>query len=819
MIRHIDSHRFLLFSLILAVSLLTCRQSDRIVVPFQRLTDERTMVVYDSGESWRIPGHQIQRTAPYPAADISRNADGKVRYNGSIEIPRGSLLLGVDIGVHGDIRTDPVHVLIHLFEHKNDTDEVEGFPLRLAVGEERQILCKHRYNPSPLYWRAECVSSRDNASERELRINIRGRFARAKSLDPGFQYLRASGETRPSLLFTPGTSIATALPEGAGWAFQSGIAQPVRGCAVSAVLRSSSGDSLLGVFKTPTSAWTDSALILPTLHSGDSLIFHCHGPETKNGVIMLGDPVVRQVTTSPYNKPNILMISLDTVRADALEPWAQQGISPGIGAFARKSAVWMNAYAPAPVTDASHRSLFCGLLSNRHTFLGKERGSSPTTIRMMAEVLSQYGYRTGGFTDGGLISSAYGFHRGFDRYWEYSGDPRNKVHLPRILSLAVRWIKNEGQRHPWLTFVHTYQAHSPYVLHEHKDAPAINISVIARMQENVPLRHQATLNSQKIPTERHVKELVRKHYRSEITYLDKHISSFLDNLSERGFLDNTIVILFSDHGEGFGEHGLLGHNNSIYEEQTRIPLIIRFPHGEHSGRVITQTVRLIDVYPTILDYLGIPADPGLDGQSLLTEIGEDGEFHRPVLAHQLWHMAVTTWPYKLIAGRNGFTTRLYNLERDPVERHDILPNVDHAVVDSLKRILIAGFIESEPGRTVTISRPRTKSVELSLIANDCREWSFLFMVKNDRIEKRPDGFTLNLVPSNAGSVSLFVPSTDGIRLETGNERVVIGDQTELTLGGIHFAITQCMGTAPGLEVDYPRSYEHTERLKALGYLQ
>ena len=378
MMRNSFGHRLALF-LACILGFMVCRKHDDPVRLFNRLADTRSIVVHDVGSVWQIPGDQIKRTPPSRGEDTIRNDGVTIIRRGTLEIPVGSIFLGVDFTVGSERNAESGTMLIHLFEDEKEEREVEGFPLRISHRSERQVLCEHRYNPPPFHWRAEYFSSSVQRSNDPPDFTIRGRYARAKTLVPGLQHLRASGETRPSLLFTPGTTISAALPAGDGWIFAAGIAQPVVGCTVSLSIRSSTGDSLLAVFRTPEWAWHDSSIFLPKLSPCDSLYFECHSPKG-NGVLILGDPVIRKASPISGDRPNILMISLDTVRADALEPWAQQNAAPGIGAFSREAVVFMNAYAPAPVTDASHRSLFCGLLANRHTHLCQERGFAPVCL-------------------------------------------------------------------------------------------------------------------------------------------------------------------------------------------------------------------------------------------------------------------------------------------------------------------------------------------------------------------------------------------------------------------------------------------------------
>lgn len=304
----------------------------------------------------------------------------------------------------------------------------------------------------------------------------------------------------------------------------------------------------------------------------------------------------------------IVLVSLDTLRPDHLGIYGYaRDTSPSIDAFAKGSFVVERALAPAPNTPPSQMSMMTSLYPSRHGFSGDGDKLDPD-IETLAERLHSAGFATGGFVDGGYLRSVFGFNRGFDVYDDRGGG------LAKILPKALRWLEERGDESFFL-FLHTYDIHAPYIspppfagmFHE-KPYSGDLVPTVARLDR---LFRDGT----KLPAEA-MQHLV-DCYDEGIRYTDWQLGRLFDRLHELGRLEDTLVILTSDHGEEFGEHGSLLHWQLYYQPNLRIPLILRPPGGVDGPQRIRDTAELIDILPTLLDWSDSPPLAAAQGRSLV----------------------------------------------------------------------------------------------------------------------------------------------------------------------------------------------------------
>lgn len=430
-----------------------------------------------------------------------------------------------------------------------------------------------------------------------------------------------------------------------------------------------------------------------------------------------------------YAGHNVLVISLDTCRRDALSLYgAPDDSSAHLASFARDAVVFEHARAPAPHTAPSHMSLFTSLLPSVHGVQNVQHGVHPETgkrrpliesvpqdVPTLAEVLSARGYRCIGLTDGGNLNPPHGFDRGFEHY------TADLIGAEAQFADAARWIGElRAGDAPWFLFVHTYEMHAPYV------SPPEYVARWAPDDYEGPLRQAVDALQGKSFREafgamRSVfwKDVdgfgadevryLRGLYAAGVQYTDDMAASFLDLLRGSETFDDTLVVVLSDHGEEFAEHGRWQHEQ-LYEECLRVPLIVRLPGGAGGGTRIPTPVSLMDVMPTLLELLGVERDglPGkrflpMQGRSLARALvtGQAPEA-RPVFSElrsdrtfpdgargplREWKVAVVHQSQKIIvdeyarqAGRDD--VRAFDLSADPDElQPDVL--VDDAVRGAL----------------------------------------------------------------------------------------------------------------------------------------
>jgi len=284
---------------------------------------------------------------------------------------------------------------------------------------------------------------------------------------------------------------------------------------------------------------------------------------------------------------DVVLVSIDTLRADALGAYGRAGAdTPWIDRLAAAGVRFETARAHNVVTLPSHASLLSGHLPLGHGIRDNSGFRFPRELDTLATVLSARGYRTGAFVSAFVLDSRFGLDRGFDVYDDrVSGASRRSAFAvpersaPDTVAAALAWLEAAGER-PSFLFVHLYEPHSPYA-----------------------------------PSEPHASRHREAPYQGEVAAADAALEPLLRPLVDGTRRRPALVVLTSDHGESLGEHGEETHGVFAYEATLRVPLVLAAPGLR--PRVVREPVRLVDVMPTVLDVLGVEPPPGLDGRSLL----------------------------------------------------------------------------------------------------------------------------------------------------------------------------------------------------------
>src|SRR5436309_4712262 len=311
---------------------------------------------------------------------------------------------------------------------------------------------------------------------------------------------------------------------------------------------------------------------------------------------------------------NLLLVSIDTLRADRIGAYGyQRGTSPAMDRLAARGVRFETVIADSNWTLPSHMTLFTGRAPSVHGVTLPAHRLAPE-VPTLAELLRARGYRTAAFTGGGWVLGVYGFARGFERYEDHGLD------FPTALELAERKIRDFATDDRFFIFVHTYEVHCPY------DPPS---SYAARFRTRPPEDELETRGrcgntyyntSGLTPGQA---KFLSDRYDASIRYADDLLAGFLERLEAGGRLSDTLVVVLSDHGEEFLEHGRIGHRATQYIESLRIPWIMVGPGLE--PRVVQEPAGLADVMPTVLGLLRIPPPPS-DGVSLLRVLqGRDAD--------------------------------------------------------------------------------------------------------------------------------------------------------------------------------------------------
>jgi arylsulfatase A-like enzyme len=323
-------------------------------------------------------------------------------------------------------------------------------------------------------------------------------------------------------------------------------------------------------------------------------------------------PLVRRPAAAPDTRPSVLLLSIDTLRADHVGAYGQsRPTTPNLDRLAATSALFERVYSAFPSTTGSHMSMLTSLLPCAHG-VTVPNGKLAPAIPTLAELLAGRGYATVGITEDGLIKGVAGFNRGFDRYRDLRPDPPPNLGDFHVgIDLAKRWLEAREPGEPFFMFLHTYQVHIPYKIPPH-------------------LTGLFTAPADAVEWQRHMAD-----YDTGLRYADELLAGFLDFLQARGLLDEIVLVVTSDHGTEFGERGGIGHAKGVHTEQLHVPLLVRYP-GVVSPRRVTDVAAVVDLPPTILELVGLTPLPTFTGRSLVPQLrGEPGP-EREIVGEQLW---------------------------------------------------------------------------------------------------------------------------------------------------------------------------------------
>ena len=399
------------------------------------------------------------------------------------------------------------------------------------------------------------------------------------------------------------------------------------------------------------------------------------------------EPADGDAAAPPAHRPNILLITLDTTRADRLGCYGSSaGLTPNLDALALKGAVFERAIAQASVTPVSHASILTGLNPYSHG-LRVMHGTSSNRLAdaqvTLAEVLKQAGYQRAAFVSGFPVTERFGLHQGFDIFDEDFGEvslddavgPGGVINTGQVqrraadtTDRALAWLP--GGEEPFFLWVHYFDPHDPNVLPPKE------------FQQRIRLPPEASSD---------LRVKLRAIHEGEVRYMDLHIGRLLDELERTGLADEMVIVVVADHGEGLGDHDWWTHG-ILYQEQVRVPLIIRAP-GKAEGRRIQRLARTIDIMPTVLDLAGVDpeARPAMEGLSLVPQLeGQAVDRRRVAYSDSVNTLtygfaegitdhkdevlfAVLDWPWKLLYHHlQPADSELYNLADDPGELHNLL---------------------------------------------------------------------------------------------------------------------------------------------------
>jgi len=391
--------------------------------------------------------------------------------------------------------------------------------------------------------------------------------------------------------------------------------------------------------------------------------------------------VAAPVPASPG--PNFVLISYDALRADHLRCYGyQKDTSSSIDAMAAQSALFSNASSQASSTLPSHVSILTSLYPINHAMVSRRfelpgiklRGE----INTLAEYLRDGGYECAAFTEGGFLSSIYGFDRGFDVYDNGDGEsayPADGL-IDKTFDKASKWVRDHRDS-KFFVFIHSYQTHYPYSPPKPFDT-MFDPKYAGKLGNALTCDQISDIRQGKLTlTDADISHIVAL-YDGEIRYADGFIGSLRTLLDEIGIGKNTVVILTSDHGVELNDHGIVPqHGETIYEDQTHVPLIFYCP-AQFAPTRSEVPVELNDIMPTILDLAGIEPPAYLEGRSLVPILNGKGvpvSDQRPVIAEAEAARVIRSLrkgALKYIRNFDGSPEEFFDLSTDRSERNNLV---------------------------------------------------------------------------------------------------------------------------------------------------
>lgn len=367
----------------------------------------------------------------------------------------------------------------------------------------------------------------------------------------------------------------------------------------------------------------------------------------------------------PAPRPNVLLITLDTTRADRIGCY---GYTPArttaIDALAAAGVTFHNAAVTVPLTLPSHASMLTGLYPPENGLHNNGEGRLADGIPTLAEVLKSHAYRTGAFIGSVVLHGRWGLDRGFDIYdddmagGERHGDDTHLMRNGRMVAdSALNWLNTLGPD-PFFCWVHFFDPHAPYQGH----------------------------------AEIFGERFAANPYDGDIAFADVQIERLIQRLKDTGQYDNTLIIVAGDHGEGFGEHEELEHGFFLYNSTLRVPLIISLPGIAAAGHRFDAPVSLVDLLPTVVDCLQIASEAHTSGISLKPALQQQALASRPCYAETIAGFSSYGWaPLKSVVTERWKyvqTTRdeLYDLQADPGELQNLATS-DPATTAEMQQLL------------------------------------------------------------------------------------------------------------------------------------
>ena len=430
--------------------------------------------------------------------------------------------------------------------------------------------------------------------------------------------------------------------------------------------------------------------------------------ETPRSAVVSVSTAPTPIVTPSARQPNVVLYLIDTLRADHLGTYGYpRATSPAIDDFARSAVVFERAQAQTSWTRPAVASIFTGLEAWSHGANHRNEGLAEE-LDTLAERFQAAGFQTGAVITNPNVARSYGFAQGFGMFQRLAGGRNSSLHVAEAASAWFDSAVAATPTKPFFLYLHTVDPHAPY-----RPAPAFRERLAERVRrlEVGTLAFLRRLGVGREPVTAKILSDLVDLYDAEVAENDAGFGKLIDDLRRRHLLESTVIVLVSDHGEEFHEHGGFEHGSTLYQDQLHVPLIVRAP-GFSSGRRTSAVVQQIDLFPTLLDLTGVATDvPGQSLRPLLVDVdGGDGkpfpevrELVATMDVDQVVKSSLVRWPWKLVRHERGpqeGTRSLFDLSRDPTEQLD----------RAEERPFLADYLSARLAQR--LSMPRTRRAEV-----------------------------------------------------------------------------------------------------------
>jgi arylsulfatase A-like enzyme len=382
-------------------------------------------------------------------------------------------------------------------------------------------------------------------------------------------------------------------------------------------------------------------------------------------------------------RPNVVLISIDTLRADHLGCYGDpRGTSPRLDRLAEQGTLFEHAFSPTAWTLPGHASMFSGLTPRRHG-ASRARTAIRADAPLLAELLAADGYETAAVVNAPFMQAKFGFDRGFETF-TYVPKLEVAAHQARVLET----LRERGGA-PFFHFFHYMSVHDPYAPEEPYNRFVTDYRLPIRVTGEKMLKLRRAIDGGERTLNQEEVRFLNDLYTGGVLSVDARIGEVLDLIDAEGLAADTVVIVTSDHGEEFMEHGSIVHTKTLYDEVLRVPLIIRGP-GVPSGKRVRSLAALVDIVPTVLGLMGGDPPSDLDGVDLAAHWHDDAISERMLEIETSWidgtlaKRGVRTPTRKLIVDLETGEKEFFDLTRDPAETENLYPHPD---AEELERTL------------------------------------------------------------------------------------------------------------------------------------